>query len=86
MKRLEIRPDGWPVKLKDCPAGFFIYWQNSYAEGQLCFKSEYEESEVFNSAGEYFRPPIGSVKTAGNEKSYLEAVVQPVEYVWTDDE
>lgn len=80
MKRLEIRPDGWPVKLKDCPPGFFIY------EGQLCFKSEYEESEVFNSAGEYFRPPIGSDKTAGNEKSYLEAVVQPVEYVWTDDE
>jgi hypothetical protein len=83
MKRLEIRPDGWPVKLKDCPPGFFIW------EKQLCFKSEYEDAAVYNSAGEYFRPPIGSHTTdtiAGSEKSYLEAVVQPVEYVWTDDD
>jgi hypothetical protein len=74
MKRLEIRPDGWPVKLKDCPAGFFTY------EGQLCFKTEYgEKPEVYNSAGEYFHLP--DVTT-----SIDDAKVPPVEYVWTDDE
>jgi hypothetical protein len=77
MKRLEIRPDGWPVKLRDSPPGFFIY------EGRLCFKTEYGASEVFNSAGEYFRP---SILIGGRSDDYLDAEVQPAEYVWTDDE
>lgn len=60
-----IKPNGWPVVIEDCPPGHFIY------EGQLCFKSEYNTCEVFNSAGEYFMP--------------REVMVQPVDYEWTED-
>lgn len=73
MKRIEIKPDGWPIQIEECPPGFFMY------EGQLCFKSEYkteasnyQDMEVFNSAGEYFMP--------------RNVLVQPVEVVETEEE
>lgn len=66
MSELRITPDGWPVDIEECQPGFFVY------EGQLCFKSEYNECEVFNSAGEYFQPR--GIK------------VQPVTYEWVEGE
>lgn len=73
MKRVTIQPDGWPVKIEECPPGHFMY------EDQLCFKSEYMTSEsdykdieVFNSGGEYFMP--------------REVLVQPVTYEITEEE
>lgn len=47
MKTCIIEPDGWPLKLEECPPGHFIW------EDNLCFKSEYENDHAFNSAGEY---------------------------------
>jgi len=46
---LIILPSGFPCSLQDCPPGHFIFNE------QLCFKSEYNQSEVeaFNSGGEY---------------------------------
>lgn len=65
MSELKIVPDGWPVDIEECHPGFFVY------EGQLCFKSEYGECEVFNSSGEYFcRRGIK---------------VQPVTYEWSQN-
>jgi len=65
MSELKMLPDGWPVDIEDCPAGFFVY------EKQLCFKNEYGNDGIFNSAGEYFCPR--GIK------------VQPVIYQWIEE-
>lgn len=61
-KTCRIVPDGWPVKVEECPPGFFM------CDDQLCFRNEYGQNGIFNSAGEYF-------VTRG-------IMVQPVIYEW----
>ena len=59
MKRLVIKPDGWPCILAECPPGHFVTVDHFK---MLCFKSEYRETiggeefqvEAFNEAGEVF--------------------------------
>ena len=83
MRRLIIEPNGWPCTLLECPPGHFL-WTNtggSFAvrESTLCFKTEYQ-SEVFNSAGEYFH---GTGKQGDRVE---DAIVQPVIARWEDVE
>jgi hypothetical protein len=69
MKQLVIKPDGWPLPLAECNAGFFVY------NDQLCFKSEYAaEMQIYNSSGENF---------CGQDRDKL--IVQPVFAEWTDE-
>lgn len=63
--KLVILPNGWPVKLDECPSGFFVYKE------QLCFKSDYGQNDIFNSAGEYFVTK--------------DIDVQPVFYDWIEE-
>ncbi len=63
--KLVVLPNGWPVELEECPAGFFVHNE------QLCFKSEYGDKDVFNSAGEYF--------------CTRKIKVQPVFYDWVEE-
>lgn len=76
MKKLIIKPDGWPCTLAECPPGFFVF------EGWLGFKSEYgddsDKMEVFNSGGEAF---WGGV--SGHE-ARAALVVQPVVAEWEE--
>jgi len=65
MKRIVIKPDGWMCQLKECPPGFFMH------EGQLCFKTEYGQDEVYNSSGERF--------------VVLNPMVQPIMYETEED-
>jgi hypothetical protein len=53
MKRLVIKPSGWPCALAVCPPGHFIF------NDKLCFKSKYFKesggkiySEVYNEIGD----------------------------------
>lgn len=69
-KELKIIPEGWPCTLEECNPGAFLF------EGQLCFKSEYANSdgkiEAYNSAGEFFCRP-------------KECIVQAVTYEWDEE-
>lgn len=76
MKRLEIEPQGWPCKLKECPPGHFMF------QDSLCFKSEYmpdNRLEVFCDTGECF---WGGTNT---DKDREELCVQPVVAVWKEE-
>jgi hypothetical protein len=75
MRRLEVKPEGWPCKLSECPPGLFLFGDG------LCFKTEYRTSgysEVFCESGEMF---WGGT----DDKEQREVLtVQPVIVVWED--
>ncbi len=77
MKRLVLEPNGWPCTILECPPGHFIHYSGK--DRDIGFKTEYgkenERDNVFNSAGEYFRPTDGD-----------KCIVQPVYAEWKDDE
>jgi hypothetical protein len=53
MKRLVLKPEGWPCSLQECPPGYFAAEDG---EG-MGFKNEYTKDgkpEAFNEAGEYW--------------------------------
>ena len=70
MKILEIKPDGFPCKLKECPSGFFIF------NDELCFKSDY--LDYFCSNGDCFWGGTNNVVHRGN------LIVQPCVAVWSE--
>lgn len=69
MQRLEMKPDGFPLKLKECPPGFFLF------NDSICFKSEYGD-DAFCDSGEYFWGGTSDKKDRG------ELIVQPLVYEW----
>lgn len=76
-RKLTIKPNGWPLPLKECPPGHFVF-QSEGTPGCLGFKTEYnvqnkEAGECFNEGGEYLC--IGA-----------DALVQPVFPEWEDFE
>lgn len=73
MRRLIIKPEGWPCVLQECPPGFFMF------EDSLCFKSEYGDDQ-FNEAGEIF----WGRKEDKEERAKV--VVQPCVYAWEEYE
>lgn len=46
MKKLEIKPDGFACKLRECPPGFFLF------NGELCLKGNYQD--YYCSDGNFF--------------------------------
>ena len=70
MKQLHIIPDGWPISLKDCPPGLFVF------NGTLGVKDEYRNPPICADTGEAF---WGGAKTAA-ERDML--TVQPVRSMW----
>ncbi len=71
MKRLIIKPNGWPCTLLECPPGLFIY------EDRIGLKSEYRTENgsikaYCGSSGEYF---------CGKE----DIIVQPVIAEWEEE-
>ncbi len=73
MKRLLIKPDGWPCTLAECPAGHFIF--ESDGDKILGFKSDYPrdgaQTDAYNAGGEFIR--IGD-----------DEIVQPVFQEWEE--
>ena len=72
MKKLIIDRNGFPCKLKDCPSGFFIY------KGDLCFKSNSGEDNVYCESGEVFWG------CAVNKARRENLKVQPVVSFWEE--
>jgi len=69
MKRLIMKPDGWPCTLRKCRPGHFLF-MGKY----LGFKSEYytnNKPDAYNEAGEYF---------CGNP----DELIQPVTPEWEE--
>ncbi len=78
MKRLVLKPHGWPCCLVKCPPGLFLSGES------VGLKSEYRESngqiEAYNECGEFF---WGGAKTEAERRALI---VQPLEYEWEDVE
>lgn len=80
-KRLELKPDGFPLKLLECPPGFFL------KDDDVCFKSKYahgnetdeRRSEAFCETGCYF---WGGKE--GDELGVDNVIVQPLIVEWVD--
>ena len=73
MRRLAMRPEGWPCALRECRPGHFVF------NDLLCFKDEYgAEGNSYNEAGEIFWGDV----TDRDARAAL--VVQPVEPVWEE--
>ena len=67
-KRLTLEPSGWPMPMRECPAGPFC-WIDEPNAGGVCWKSEYGP-DAFNIAGEQIDP------------KWWDALVQPLRTVW----
>jgi hypothetical protein len=78
LKKLVLKPDGWPCLLIECPPGLFVF------KDSVCMKSDYRtdkgELEAFNEAGEFF---WGGVETYAEREKLI---VQPVTSEWVDEE
>lgn len=73
MKRLELKPDGFPCTLAECPPGFFL------KDESVGFKSEYKSDnrpDCYCDSGEYF---WGGAKT---DEELNKIIVQPLIYEW----
>ena len=68
MQRLEMKPDGFPLTLAECPPGFFL------KDDMIGFKSEY--NDVFCDSGEAFW--AGTSVQVERDK----IIVQPLVYEW----
>ena len=70
-KLLMMEPEGYPCTIADCPPGFFL------SGDELCLKTEYsnrdKQTEAYCGSGEYF--------CAKDSK-----IVQPVIYIWKEEE
>jgi len=92
MKRLVIRPEGWPCKLGECPPGLFLHGDG------LCFKTDYApikgkdvagkvtwEMDQFGidtyvAGGDYFCP----VLPVAVDITIKDLEVQPCVYEWEE--
>ena len=82
MKRLELKPEGFPCKLKECPPGFFL------KDDEVGFKSEYagdsldnkNRTEAFCESGCYF---WGGEEGKDNVDN---VIVQPLVSEWIEEE
>lgn len=72
MKRLELKPDGFPCKLQECPPGLFLCGEN------VCLKSEYGNNEAYCDSGEYFH---GDANKGGTAQ---DTIVQPLVAEWVE--
>jgi len=76
MKRLELKPDGFPQIYTECPPGLFLFKDN------VCFKSEYfttqGDAESYCDSGEYFWGGVSTIEERNN------LIVQPLKYEWID--
>ena len=65
-KQLTLEPKGWPMPMRECPAGPFC-WIDEPNAGGVCWKSG---TDVFNIAGEQIDP------------KWWDSLVQPLCPVW----
>lgn len=76
MKRLELKPEGFPCKLSECPPGFFLF------NDGVCFKSQYgndhDGQDVFLEGGCSF--------WGGKDADRPNLIVQPLVSNWTTNE
>jgi hypothetical protein len=74
MKRLELKPDGFPCKLAECSPGFFLFGE------MVGLKSEYRSDkgncEAYCDSGEFFCGGIGNKAD--------DTIVQPLKTEWID--
>jgi hypothetical protein len=70
MKRLELKPSGFPCTLSECEPGFFLF------NDELCFKSKYTNDDgtpdAYCESGESFWGGVSTVKELRN------IIVQPL--------
>lgn len=77
MKRLVLKPEGWPIQLGDCRPGLFTF------NGEVCLKSEYYTDgnmDAYCDSGESF---WGGVTDESGRRGLM---VQPVIAVWETEE
>jgi len=75
VKRLIVKPVGWPCTLGECPAGLFVHGDD------LCFKTDYTDDgkmEVYLENGEAFWAGCRS------QEDLRKVIVQPVEAEWEE--
>lgn len=76
MRILQLKPEGFPCKLKECPPGLFLCGEN------VGLKSEYNnlqgDPEAYCDSGEYF---WGDANKGGTAKDTL---VQPLVANWVE--
>ena len=70
--RIQIKPKGFPCKLRDCKPGLFLY------ERDVCFRSDYNEFYIIGS-GETFWAGTASEEQRGD------LTVQPMIYEITEN-
>lgn len=80
MKRLELKPEGFPCKLRECPPGFFL------KDDEVCFKSEYSKDQDKNRVEAYCES--GEFFWGGDEgkENVDEVMVQPLISEWIEEE
>jgi hypothetical protein len=83
MKKLVIKPEGWPCTFGECRPGYFIITKVA-TYGELFLKTEYSSNEhpdnfdAYCATGEYF---WGGTTTKEDRNNII---VQPVEVVWEE--
>ena len=77
MKRLELKPDGFPCKLSECPPGLFLCGENVGLKTE--YLSEKGDPEAYCDSGECF---WGDANKGGSAK---DTIVQPLIAEWVED-
>lgn len=77
MRKLELKPDGWPCKLKECPPGLFLCGETVGLKSE--YKSENGNSEAFCDSGEAFWGDANRGGTADD------TIVQPLIAEWIEE-
>lgn len=72
MKRLELKPDGFPCKLIECPPGLFL------CGNDVGLKTKYKSDEAFCESGESFWGDANKGGKAGD------TIVQPLISEWIE--
>lgn len=77
MKRLELKPDGFPCKLSECPPGLFLCGETVGLKPEYATKEG--KSEAYCESGEYFWGDANNGGTANG------TMVQPLSSYWIEE-
>ena len=81
-KRLELKPEGFPLKLSECPPGFFLKDNSVGFKATYLHSNESDEriSEAYCESGCYF---WGGDE--GNKLGVDNVIVQPLISEWVEE-
>ena len=77
MKKLELKPDGFPCPLRECPPGLFLCGEDVGLKSE--YRNERGETEAYCESGEFF---WGDANKGGTAE---ETIVQPLIAEWTEE-